>query len=99
MRVLPENKKKQFWSIILLLVCVAGIVYFNFFVGSALPAVSTKPAPAEPAKSTSRAMGEALPYGREIDLSVLGRDEFRVLKAPPPLGISPQELGKTNPFE
>ena len=33
MKFLPEQKNKQIWSVALLLVSVAGIVYFNFFSG------------------------------------------------------------------
>jgi len=33
MKFLPEQKNKQIWSVALLLIAVAGIVYLNFFSG------------------------------------------------------------------
>ena len=40
-----------------------------------------------------------LPYGDKIDTSIFQLDKYTVLRRPPSLSVSPDELGKENIFE
>ena len=42
--------------------------------------------------------GAALSNGTFIDLTILDQDMFKILKSSPPVEITPEELGKDNPF-
>ena len=50
MRFLPENRKKTIRSVLLLVISVAGIIYFNLFTGSQKPPAAP-PTPVAPPPS------------------------------------------------
>ncbi len=112
MKFLPEDKKKTVRALLILIVAVGGIVYFNFFTGSkteilpptdtsqsAVPNASNLPAaPPVQLPSALKNQGGLLPYGGTIDLGILDDARFKSLKSTPPLEIFPEELGRPNPF-
>jgi hypothetical protein len=103
MRFLPQNKRRAFIYLAILLISGIGIAYLNVFKGSSgiPPAVSPVASPVtSPAQIASPlpAASRLLPFGSEIDTAILGNPKFKVLKAAPPLVVSPEELGKTNLF-
>lgn len=46
----------------------------------------------------SSVKSKLLPYGARIDVGVLSKDAFKILKNFPKLSISPEDLGKSDPF-
>jgi len=110
-KLLPENKKKIVWSAVIIVVSVGGIVYINFFAGSAssnrLPAdtvfppavgLSELPGAQEPLSVPISAGTGLLPYGAELNISILQSEEFQSLKPDTGVSVNKEELGKDDPF-
>ena len=111
MKFLPENPKKLILTVIVLLVSVGGIVYFNLFYGkgdspprdAASLRGQNSPPPAPSGQDDGqikpvRAVGGLLPYGPKIDMEILEHEKFKSLRGVPPVSVRPEELGKPNPF-
>ena len=58
----------------------------------------TSQKPGAPKPVAKRARGGLLPYGAKIDESILEQEKFRILKTSPTLEVSPEQLGKDDPF-
>lgn len=58
-----------------------------------MPGSPAAPTPAIPAKT------ELLPYGPKFDTSIFESEKFKVLKGVPPVSVTLEELGKTDPFK
>lgn len=99
MKFLPEEKNKKIWSLVLLLVSVAGIIYFNFTAKAPAPPGSYQtPVSSTESNSAKTAKSGLLPYGSKIDVKILEADDFKVLRAAPPLVIGSDEMGRDDLF-
>ena len=107
MKIFLEDRKKMIWLFGILTIAVAGIIYFNFFmrtnesapIQSTIPGTDVLPVSSAPPASGRQNFGALLPYGDKIDISIFQLDKYTVLKRPPALSVSPEELGKENIFE
>ena len=107
----PENKKKQYLFLGVLVFSVSGIIYVNFFLNRP-PKITGGSAPLEPVVSTNQSVPSTqppapaklgrkaglLPYGSVIDMSLLDTEKFKALKVQPALIVNPEELGKADLF-
>ena len=89
MEFLPETRGKKIAYLVLLLVAVIGIVYFNFFVKVG------RPGALPPTTLLDKSL---LPYVDKIDTSILNDERFKALHPVPVLEVRDDELGKINPF-
>lgn len=106
MKFFPESKKKLVWSIVLLIISTAGIIYVNFFTGRPKRADIPTQQNNVPLSRTRQPVGEEgqvasgglLPHGSKINLQILQDERFTVLKRVAPVTVTPEELGKSDLF-
>ena len=115
MKLLSENRNRNIILVGVFVISIAGVVYVNFFRNSsqqpptseigklALPPGEVGDTAAVPPVSSIRsdkaASAVLLPYGGTMDTGLLDSEKFRVLRSAPSLSVSPEELGKENPFQ
>jgi hypothetical protein len=96
MKLAMDNKKKQYIYIAIIVACFGGTIWVWFgggisFGGSGESNISLS-AP------TSGSDNAILPYGTKFDTSILSDRRFKDLKDSDKLIITPEELGRPNPF-
>lgn len=91
-----ENKKKQLIYLGILGVCILimGWVWFGPGVPSSGSALETSLL----TDLTTPASGGGLPYGTDFDLKILEDVRFKSLVPVSALQVTPEELGRVNPF-
>lgn len=101
MKLLPENKKKAFGSLAVLILLVAATAYvYTRTLGRGGAPVT---APAAPVASRGSDLllpygRQMLPYGSQINTDVLNQDKFKALRPGPGLSVSSDQLGKADLF-
>lgn len=111
MNFFPENRKKTIIYMVVLLVAISGIVYFNWFADSNLAPLNTPnsnptlvtPPPAGNNRSEDQVPSVKpkrglLPFGSNVDTSLLNNAVFKTLRSAPQLEVAPEELGRKDLF-
>ncbi len=94
---MPENRKRTVIYLLVLLGLLVGI--FWILSKNSSPASSTPQAGLAPGGlSSSSAARELLPYGSKLDTSILESEDFKALRAALPVGVTEEELGKSDLF-
>lgn len=96
MKFLPQNKKKTWWSIALLIFSVGGIILT--FSLNKQPISVEGPAPVSGGTPPEESPEVLLPFGNKLDLRILSDEKFRALRSVPSLSVKVEELGKADLF-
>jgi len=108
-KLLPKEKKKAIWMVIVLLLSIGGIIYVNFsFGGPSEPAVTPEEmdaaiqrgfAGSDSVPGAADTAGEDQSYaGKSLNTDVFSDPRFLQLNLSPKLEILPEEVGRDNPF-
>lgn len=95
MKLVVEDKKKLWIYVAIIVLSVGGMIWVWFGAGMFGPAA---PATTVPMAGITASKGD-LPYGSSINLQLFSDARFKSLNAPVELKVTPEELGKDNPFK
>ncbi len=109
MKLLPENRKKTLWLVVILTLSVVGIIYLNFLRSSPSVPVAVGVLPpliknsgnvntTTTVSSLGSGRGSLLPYGSKLDINIFESSQFKALKSSQKVEVKSEELGKGNPF-
>lgn len=82
----------------LIIIGLGGTIYLNFFYGRGDTGLTETTDLTTTDVSPSSTTSQILPYGSKLNLKILDQDLFRQLRPFTPVGVSPEELGRPNPF-